>query len=475
MLSRTIAEPTRAHALPIPERAGSPARRLALSALLCAVLLALLPGTGRAASFGFSEPASCATWTGTLCTAWSGGLGSDAKLASFQTLKAKLPLKYARFSVPYNAVADYDQRARRCRPSLPFSSPTVDDHGYERAAEEWNLLRSELVLAHGQGLAVMVSITDGRVVHGAESDALWPIPIYWDGKRYRATVAGMDYRCGVAALVARVASEQRALGAPPAQWEAFNEPDARRSYNGTLQGACRGTHNGCKGSYRALCAPRVRAQCGPLQAASLYAAFVTSMRVSRIAGKVAAGTFTRAGAYAVGYLHQLLGTLHTRPAVISFHDYIDPTADSTALAHDFAVRLYRNFGKRFELWITESGVYLGEWAPLPRAGGSSRAHGCEFGTNRAPGLQGLGRCINGNERAQAAGAANFKYHLAQRGSYRGVRITELFWYQYRALAPSASRPVQWDSGLLDAGGVPRASYCVLTGNTRCTGNPNRNR
>ena len=182
------------------------------------------------------------------------------------------------------------------------------------------------------------------------------------------------------------------------------------------------------------------AECGPLQAAWLYTTATSELRAHRIPGKVAAGTFTKAGSYADGYLHQLIGTLHTRPAVISFHDYIDPTANSTAVAHDFAVRLYRKFGKRFELWITESGVYLGEWAPLPPEGGSSRAHGCEFGTNRAQGLQGLGRCINGNQRAQAAGAASFKYRLAQRGSYRGVRITELFWYQYRALRAHRDAP-----------------------------------
>lgn len=449
--------------------------RLTLLALLCALVLAPCPVAGNAASFGFSEPASCATWTGSLCTVWSGGLGSDATIPSFQALKTKLPLKFARFSVPYNVLADYDPRARRCRPSIPYAHPTVDDHGYQRAGEGWDTLRSQLVVAHAQGLSVLVSIADGRVIRGSDSDAMWPIPIYWNGTRYSPTVAGMDYSCGVTALVGRVAGEQRALGAPPAQWEAFNEPDARRSYNGTLTGACRGTSNGCGASYGALCGPRVGAECGPLQAAWLYTTAISELRAQHIPGKVAAGTFTKAGSYADGYLHQLIGTLHTRPAVISFHDYIDPTANSTAVAHDFAVRLYRKFGKHFELWITESGVYLGEWAPLPPEGGSSRVHGCEFGTNRAQGLQGLGRCIDGNQRAQAAGAASFKHQLAQRGSYRGVRITELFWYQYRALAPTATRPVQWDSGLLDARGVPRISYCVLTDSTGCTGNPLRNR
>ena len=148
--SRCLREATTA--LFVGPHSGLPAMRLTLSALLCALILALCPVAGSAASFGFSEPASCATWTGSLCTVWSGGLGSDANLPSFQALKTKLPLKYARFSVPYNVLADYDPRARRCRPSIPYAYPTVDDHGYQRAGEGWDLLRSQLVLAHAQGL-----------------------------------------------------------------------------------------------------------------------------------------------------------------------------------------------------------------------------------------------------------------------------------------------------------------------------------
>ena len=449
--------------------------RLKFSGVLCALIFGVCAAPASAVSFGFSEPTTCATWSSDSCTGWSGGLGSYVNQPLFQTFKAKLPLRYTRFSVPYNVLADYDRQNRRCRPSAPYLYPTVDDHGYQSAGEGWNLLRSELALAHAQGLSVLVGISDGRVIRGAGSDPMWPIPIYWDGKHYRPTAAGMDYSCGVSALVARVAAEQKALGAPPAQWEAFNEPDARRSYNGALRGACRGSGSSCGGSYRTLCGPRVGAECGPLQAAWLYTRVASTLRAQRIAGKVAAGTFSKAGSYANGYMRQLIRTLHTRPAVISFHDYIDPTANGTAVAHGFAVHMYREFGKRFELWITESGVNLGEPTRLPREGGSSSAHGCEFGTGHAPRLVGLGRCVDGNSRAQAAGAVSFKRRLAQLGSYRGVRITELFWYQFRALPATATRPVQWDSGLLDARGVPRASYCALVATTGCTGNPHRNR
>jgi hypothetical protein len=449
--------------------------KVKFSVLLCALILVVSAPSASAVSFGFSEPGGCATWTNELCTTWSAGLGHDAPQPLFQTLKTRLPFRYARFAVPYNLLADYDRQAHRCRPDRQFTSPTTDAHGDEVAAQEWNLLRSELVVAHAQGLQVLIGITDGRVVRGPGADEMWPIPIYWDGKRYRPTNAGMDYTCAVRALISRVAAEQRSIGAPPAEWEAFDEPDARASYNGALHGACRGPRSSCGGSYGTLCGPQVGGECGPLEAAALYTSFVTQLRAMHVGGKVAAGTFSKAGPYADGYMNQLIGTLHARPAVVSFHDYIDPTANSTAIAHAFAMDLYQKFGKRFELWITESGVYLGEYAPLPPDGGSSTVHGCEFGTLHAPGVIGLGRCINGNARAQQAGATDFKYHLAQQGSYRGVRITQLFWYQFQALPPTKARPVQWDSGLLDAQGVPRVSYCVLVGKTGCTGNPRRNR
>ncbi len=446
---------------------------LALSALL----LAVAAGSAGAASFGFSEPTgACSQWGQPFCTQWDSGIGFLASTPTFRTLVKRLPLRYARLNAPYNLIADYNPSTRRCQPSAPYAVGGDDGHGYMAPGAGWQILRSELAVARANGMTPLVAIIDGRELGSPNTrDPKWPIPMYWNGHGYSRTVAGEGYRCGISALIKAVRTEQQSAGAPPAEWETFNEPDARRSYNGRLNGACGTASSSCRGRYRALCASSVGNQCGPLEAAWLYVELTHQLTAAHVGGKVAAMAATRPGTWTNGYLHALIDYLRVRPAVLSFHDYIDPTSNGAGLAHNFAMSLEKRWGGRFELWITESGVYLSEWAKLPPTGGSSRAHGCEFGTNHDRHLQGLGRCVDGNARAQAAGANDFKNHLAQDGSYRNARITELFWYEFRALRPTPSGRVQWDSGLLDASGTPRASYCVLTRTTGCKGNPFRNK
>jgi hypothetical protein len=446
---------------------------LALSALL----LAMAAGAAGAVSFGFSEPTgACSEWGTPFCSQWMSGIGSLTAEPAFRTLVKRLPLRYARLNAPYNLLADYNPSTRRCQPSAPFARGGDDGHGYLAPGEGWQILRSELAVARANGMVPLVTITDGRALGSPKTrDPKWPIPMYWNGRSYSRTVAGEGYRCGLSALIKAITDEQRSAGARPADWETFNEPDARSSYNGRLKGACGGASSSCRGHYRALCAPSVRVQCGPLEAAWLYVELSRQLKSAGAGGRVAAMAVTRPGIYTNGYLHELIDVLHARPAVLSFHDYIDPTSNGASIAHHFAVSLEKRWGGRFELWITESGVYLSEWADLPLSGGSSRAHGCQFGTNHDRHLHGLGRCVDGNARAQTAGASDFKYHLAHDGSYRSAQITELFWYEFRALPPTTSGRVQWDSGLLDASGVPRTSYCVLAGATGCKGNPFRNK
>lgn len=452
---------------------------MALTAVLLSALMLVLGSAGAGAvGFGLSEPTGvCAEWMGSECAAWSGGVGALWTMPSFHILKRRLPLRYFKLSAAYNLLADYDPGTHRCEASTPYRLGGEDGHGYWAPGEGWKILSAELRVVHEAGLSPLVTITDGLALkaRGANRDPPWPIPVHWTGRRYDLTLAGLDYRCGVSQLVARVAAEEKALHAPVAQWETLDEPDARKAYNGSLNGACTSGNSSCAGRYRALCAPAVGTRCGPLEAAWLYMELLHQVRVQHVGGKVAALAVTNPGPYAYSYLLELISTLRTRPAVISFHDYIDPTADGTSLAHSFATRLSREWGGRFELWITESGVYLSETVALPPSGGSSSAHGCEFGPANARGLRGLGRCVDGNARAQAAGAADFKFRLAQLGGNGAVRITELFWFQYQALPPTPTRPIQWDSGLLDAHGTPRQSYCVLAGVTGCTGNPYRNR
>lgn len=431
----------------------------------------------QAVNFGFAEPTgSCTLWSATFCTRWSSGIGALTVNPMFRTLARRLPLRYVRLNAPYNLLADYNPSTRRCQPSAPYARGGDDGHGYLPPAGGWTILSSELAVARTAGLTPLITIADGRELGPARTrDPKWPIPMYWTGRGYSRTVAGEGFRCGIAALVKAVRDAQRSAGARPVDWETFNEPDARLSYNGQLANACGGARSSCRGRYPRLCAPTVGIQCGPLEAAWLFVELSHQLAAAGAGGKLAAMDTTRPGIYADGYLHELIDVLHTRPAVVSFHDYIDPTSNGASIAHSFADDLERRWGGPFELWITESGIYLSEWADLPATGGSSRAHGCQFGTNHARGLQGLGRCVNGNARAQAAGAADFKNDLARNGSSGQARITELFWYEFKALPRTSRGRLQWDSGLFDTKGVPRTSYCVLTGTTGCKGNPFRDK
>ena len=54
---------------------------------------------------------------------------------------------------------------------------------------------------------------------------------------------------------------------------------------------------------------------------------------------------------------------------------------------------------------------------------------------------------------------------AHAGAGVSVPITHLFWYEWEG-------EVNWDSGLLDAGGAPRSAWCAFFGSGTCTGSPN---
>jgi hypothetical protein len=416
-------------------------------------------------------------WGKPFCTEWATGIGSLTTNHAFTLLAKRMPLRYVRLNAAYNLLSDYNASTKRCQQSGPYTHGGDDGHGFRTPADGWNILRSELQVARAEGLTPLITITDGIEISKPANgrDPKWPIPVYWDGHHYRQTVAGQTFKCGVTALVKAVQNEQRAGHGRTADWETFNEPDARKSYNGTLKGACNSSNSQCRARYTKLCAPVVKNQCGPLEAANLYVELSRDVQAAHVGGKVAALAVTRPGTYVNGYLYELITYLRVRPGVLSFHDYIDPTSNGADLSHGFATSLEKKYGGNFELWITESGIYLSEFAKLPATGGSNKAHGCQYGTSHSRGLQGLGRCVNGNAKSQAAGADDFKNRLAQSGSYRNAKITELFWYEFQALPPTIAGRVQWDSGLVDTHGVPRTSYCVLTRTTGCKGNPNRNK
>ena len=73
----------------------------------------------------------------------------------------------------------------------------------------------------------------------------------------------------------------------------------------------------------------------------------------------------------------------------------------------------------------------------------------------------LGACVNGRTGRQVSDAAGF-FDLPAAGT--AVPITHLFWYQWAGEA-------NWDSGLSDGTGRPRAAWCAFYGSGACTGSP----
>jgi hypothetical protein len=162
------------------------------------------------------------------------------------------------------------------------------------------------------------------------------------------------------------------------------------------------------------------------------------------------------------YLEQYVSTLAAAlpggsfPASWAVHDYSGVTrgylgsslADLEAFDRDLGTD---TGGRAKDVWITESGMLLNSRTKL----GVCPANGID-----AAGT--VGACINGNAAAQQADISAF-FSLPQAGV--SVPITHLFWYEWEG-------EINWDSGLLDAGGVPRSAWCAFFGSGTCTGNPN---
>ena len=162
------------------------------------------------------------------------------------------------------------------------------------------------------------------------------------------------------------------------------------------------------------------------------------------------------------YLEQYISTLAAAlpgssfPGSWAVHDYSDVTraylgASLTDLeAFDRALGSDTG-GRAKDLWITEAGMLLNSRTKL----GSCPANGTDpAGT--------VGACINGNAAAQRADIAAF-FSLPQAGV--SVPITHLFWYEWQG-------GIDWDSGLVDAAGLPRSAWCAFFGSGNCTGSPN---
>jgi hypothetical protein len=435
-------------------------QRTLRSALLVAALLLVLTPPAGAVTYGLGDAAgsfaSCDVG-GTACCADSTGTCPDGAVLGYwanplfrdlTTPTSRHRITEVRFFVPYDAIAQWN--GSTTAPQCVFSQ-VLDRSWYDPAArfhpagEAWNDLRSGLIAARADGLTPIVTIT------GYASPAARPP---WDVPGPDPTTAAgwWELHCGVQGILGAVS--RLPAGDQPHTWEAFNEPDGLPVYNGpgaTGPGACR------------VSAPGAAPVDGAAKAACVYVLIASQIHAfaGRAADTVIAGTLSQPSRpYLAAYASQLNRQLGPTqyPAVWSVHDYGDVTrsyagADLGPLsAFDAALRV-DTAGRAQDLWVTEAGTELTDVAPAPE---------CHTAAALATGRTGtLGGCVDGDAAAQALAAQAF-FAIPQAGT--AVPISHLFWYQWQG------QP-NWDSGLIDAAGQPRAPWCAFYGSGVCDGNP----
>jgi hypothetical protein len=387
----------------------------------------------------------CCEDPASVCLAGSvGGYYDQPAFQALTTPASRHRIGQVRFFVDYDAVQEFN--GSTTSPGCEYSRALL--HGWYDPAGRWhppgqslNDLVASLIEAGNDRLTAMVAIA------GYENPSAKPP---WDQTAPDPTTpAGYwEYRCGVQGILDAVS--RLPPGDQPHIWEAFNEPDAAAMFNGPGRigpGACDVRPAGEVGVD------------GAAKAACEYA--IADDEIRHFAGHgsdtVIAGTFGQPSVpYLAAYAAQLRSTLPEAefPATWSVHDYRDVTASFGAAllsgleAFDEALRADTGGGAR-ALWITEAGVELTDPATFG---------GCA----PAPGLpETLGACVDGRSARQAVAAANF-FALPEAGV--AVPITHLFWYQWQGVP-------DWDSGILDPAGKPRAPWCAFFGSGVCDGSP----
>ena len=349
-----------------------------------------------------------------------------------------------RLFVSYDALQEWNGSvsAPGCVYSRALRQPWYDLAGrLHSAGESWRGLLAGLIEAHADGLTPVLSISGYASPHAKPA---------WDQPAPDPTTVGgsWEYRCGLQGVLDAVG--KLPTWEQPHIWEPFNEPDGYRilrSFTGEQTQSCAvSTVGQINGAAKAAC---------------LYVA--GAQEIHQFAGHaqdtVIAGTFVHPAVpylddYAAQIARQLPGAAY--PSIWSVHDYVDVTAAyagpvPTQLAPFDQALATDSGGRAHELWVTEAGTVL----TSQRKGGDCPAIG--------PDPEGsLGACVNGQPSRQATSADAF---FALAGSATAVPITHLFWYQFQS-APN------WDSGLVDAAGRPRAAWCAYYGSGACTGDPN---
>jgi hypothetical protein len=350
-----------------------------------------------------------------------------------------------RLFVAYDAVQEFNGSITDpgCRFSRVLSQSWYDGAGrLHSPGQSLNDLVAGLIEARLDGLTPIVSIAGYASPNARPSwDQPAPDP---------TTTAGYwEYRCGVQGILDAVS--RLPVGVVPHIWEALNEPDGFRVYNGAGDAgasACEVSAAGgvgVDGAAKAACDYRIAA--GEIRGFAGHAN-----------DTVIAGVFSHPShGYLAQYARALAATIAPGqyPATWSVHDYGDVTGSFT----DPVISGLRSFdqalaadtgGAARDLWVTEAGTELTDPEPFSGCGQVAGAPDT------------LGGCMVGQPARQALAAQSF-FALPLAGS--AVPITHLFWYQWEGDST-------WDSGILDGAGDPRAPWCAFYGGGSCDGSPN---
>jgi hypothetical protein len=408
-----------------------------------------VPAAASAETYGLGDaPGTLARCTiaaapGSCLTAAIGGYYDDPSFRALTSPASAHRITQVRLFVSYDAVEEYNgsPTAPGCTLSRVAQQSWRDGAGRDHGAgQSWNDLQAGLLAARADDLEPVVSISGYGSPNAAPS---WNEPV-----PDTTTVAGWwEYHCGVQGVLNAVSKLPAADR--PHIWEPVNEPDSFSIYKGNESSAD-----------ESCAVVPVSDISGPAKAACAY--IVAANQIHQFAGHandtVIAGVFTHPDtaylrAYALLLAAQMPGAMY--PATWAVHDYDDVTV---SYDHPVAAGLRRfdraladdSGGGARDLWVTEAGTLLTNH----RVAGDCPAAGVD-----APGP--LGACVNGQAPRQASDAAGF-FALPAAGA--AVPITHLFWYQWAGEA-------NWDSGLSDGTGQPRAPWCAFFGSGTCTGSP----
>jgi hypothetical protein len=439
--------------------------RVYLAAAGAACCLLIVPEVASAVSYGIADASSsCSSWGASSCNTWGYGFASYSsatglpagKQSAFTRLRTNLPLQYVRLSVPYDSVYEVDPSTGGCRWAYDYTSHTSSQYPNGGGpGSAWYRLVEEVKDAHTIGLTPLVVLTQATSagqLHNGDPATPDLTAAAASGPNATTTVAGEAYDCGVSGLTYLSHVDGLAVG----EWEAWNEPDASPAYNGALNNACGSLPNNCGGIYdqgTGLCGSSTYTQCGPLEAADMYAALSSALgqlqtKYGWPVPPIAAGTFAWPSVgYFNAYIKQLTSVIGQWPAYWSYHDYADVTSGSYTQSYGFTKDLhntYANAGKaQASAWISEAGIVLTD------GDRSYNGQSITCANTEADDAGTLGACVDASPSAQQSGANAF-LNLASSGSYAPGQVTQVYWFQFQP----ANASTGWDSGLL---APPRAS------------------